>query len=127
MHFQKRQKIHFCTRKKSENCISGTFKKFSCANIDFLSFLKLQKMCFFTFEIALFFPILEHCAVVESPLPQQLELNCAPRNRALHCIAHHSNSLLDEAWRNCRTYIIRTMPRGLPSSAAFTTRHLAAQ
>ena len=51
LHFQKWQKINFCTRKKSENCI---FKLFSGAKIDFLPFLKWQKMCFCTFEIARF-------------------------------------------------------------------------
>ena len=40
LHFQKWQKINFCTRKKSENCIFGSFKLFSCAKIDFLPFLK---------------------------------------------------------------------------------------
>ena len=40
---------------QSKNCIFGSFKLFSCAKIDFfLPFLKLQKMCFGTFEIALF-------------------------------------------------------------------------
>ena len=40
--FQKRQKINFCTRKKSENCIFGSFQLFSGAKIDFfLPFLKL--------------------------------------------------------------------------------------
>ena len=55
LHFQKWQKINFCTRKKSENCIFGSFKLFSCAKINFLSFLKVQIMLFCTFEIALFF------------------------------------------------------------------------
>ena len=35
MHFQKSQKIYFCTRKKSKNCIFGSFKLFSGAKIDF--------------------------------------------------------------------------------------------
>ena len=55
LHFQKWQKINFCTRKKSENCIFGSFKLFSGAKIDFLPFLKMQIMFFCTFEIALFF------------------------------------------------------------------------
>ena len=60
MQFQKWHKINFCTRKslkvpkilgifQSENCIFGSFKLFSGAEIDFLPFLKLH-----------FFPILEH-------------------------------------------------------------------
>ena len=52
LHFQKWQKINICARKKSGNCIFGTFS--SCKKIDFLPFLKQQKMCFCTFEIALF-------------------------------------------------------------------------
>ena len=39
---------------QSENCIFGSFKLFSCEKIDFLPFLKWQKMCFCTFQIALF-------------------------------------------------------------------------
>ena len=45
----------------SWNCISGSFKLFPSSKIDFLLFLKLQKLCFCTFDIALFFLILEHC------------------------------------------------------------------
>ena len=40
LHFQKWQKINFCTRKKSEKSIFGISKLFSCAKIDFLPFLK---------------------------------------------------------------------------------------
>ena len=54
LHLQKWQKINFCTIKKSENCIFGSFKLFSGAKIDFLSFLKMKIIFFFTFEIALF-------------------------------------------------------------------------
>ena len=64
--FQKWQKINFCTRKKSENCIFGRFKLFSSAKIDLLPFLKMQIMCFCTFEIVLFFLILEHCVIEEA-------------------------------------------------------------
>ena len=46
--------MNFCTRKKVLNCIFGSFKLFSGAKIDFLPFLKFQKMCFCTFEIAFF-------------------------------------------------------------------------
>ena len=71
-YLQKWQKINFCTRKslklsktwgffQSENCIFGSFKLFSVAKNDFLPFLKMQIMLFWTFEIALFSPILEHC------------------------------------------------------------------
>ena len=48
------KKISFCTRKRSENCIFGSFKTFSGAKIDFLPFLKMQIMCICTFEMALF-------------------------------------------------------------------------
>ena len=46
------QKCNFLTKK---NRIFGSFKLFSGAKIDFLPFLKLQKMCFCTFESTLFF------------------------------------------------------------------------
>ena len=51
--FQKWQKINFCTRKKFKTSKNAIFGLFSGAIIDFLPFLKLQKMCFCTFEIAL--------------------------------------------------------------------------
>ena len=48
LHFQKWQKINFCTRNKfritkhpffqSQNCIFGSFKLYSCVKIDFLPF-----------------------------------------------------------------------------------------
>jgi len=38
LHFQKWQKINFCTRKKSENCIFVSFKLFSGAKNEFLCF-----------------------------------------------------------------------------------------
>ena len=38
LHFQKWQKNNFLHQKKSENCIFGIFKLFSCAKIDFLPF-----------------------------------------------------------------------------------------
>ena len=47
-----------------KNRIFGSFKLFSGAKIDFLPFLKMQIILFCTFEIALFFPILEHCDVI---------------------------------------------------------------
>ena len=55
LHFQKSQKINFCIRKKPENCIFGSFELFSSAKMNFLPFLKMQRMLFCTFEIALFF------------------------------------------------------------------------
>ena len=54
LHFQKWHKINFSTRKKSENGIFDSFKLFSCAKNDFLPFLKMQIICFCTFEITLF-------------------------------------------------------------------------
>ena len=75
LHFQKWQKIYFCTRKKfktTKNAIFGLKKtgflvilNFFWCKIDFLTFLKLRKMCFCTFEIA-FFPTLEHCVALYS-------------------------------------------------------------
>ena len=54
--FQKWQKKNFfCTRKKSENCIFGSFKLYSCAKLDFFAIFQISKLCFCTFEIA-FFP-----------------------------------------------------------------------
>ena len=55
LHFQKWQKINFCNRKKTEIFIFVSFKLYSSVKIDFLPFLNLQKMCFCTFDIALFF------------------------------------------------------------------------
>ena len=55
LHFQKWQKINFCTRKKCENWIFGSFKLFSGTKMDFLPFSKMQIMFFCTFEIAFFF------------------------------------------------------------------------
>ena len=52
--FQKWHKINFCTRKKFETTKNAISRLFSGAKIDFLPFLKLQIMCFCTFEIALF-------------------------------------------------------------------------
>jgi len=57
----KAQKFIFCTRKKFKTNKNAIFGLFSSAKIDFLPFLKMQIMCFCTFEIALFFLILEHC------------------------------------------------------------------
>ena len=53
--FKKWQKINFCTRKKFKTTKNTIFGLFSGAKIDFLPFLKMQIMCFCTFEIALFF------------------------------------------------------------------------
>ena len=55
-----RKKSAISKVQKSENCIFGSFKLFSGAFFDFLPFLKRQIMFFCTFEIALFFLILEH-------------------------------------------------------------------
>ena len=49
------KKAIFGPGKSPKNCIFGSFKLFSGAKIDLMPFLKLQKMCFCTFEIALFF------------------------------------------------------------------------
>ena len=54
LHFQNWQKINFCTRKKSEKFIFGSFILFTCAKIDFLPILKMQIMLFCPFEIAVF-------------------------------------------------------------------------
>ena len=54
MHFQKWQKISFCTRKNFKTTKNAIFRLFSGAKIDFLPFLKMQIMCCCTFEIALF-------------------------------------------------------------------------
>ena len=54
LHFQKWQKINFCTRKKLKTTKNAIFGLFSGAKIDFLPFLKLQIMFFCTFQIALF-------------------------------------------------------------------------
>jgi len=51
----KAQKFIFCTRKKFKTNKNAIFGLFSSAKIDFLPFLKMQIMCFCTFEIALFF------------------------------------------------------------------------
>ena len=71
LHFQKWQRINFCTRKKFKTTknaifgpkkrIFGCYKHFSGAKIDFLPFLKWQKMCFCTFKIALFSNFRAHC------------------------------------------------------------------
>ena len=65
--FQKWQKINFCTRKKFKITKNAIFGIFSGAKIVFLPFLKMQIMCFCTFEVALFFLILEHCVVIVQP------------------------------------------------------------
>ena len=54
LQFQKWQKINFCTRKKFKTTKNAIFGLFSRAKIDFLPFLKMQKMFFCAFEIALF-------------------------------------------------------------------------
>ena len=61
LHFPKWQKINFCTRKKSENFIFGSFKLFSVQKLIFYYFWKC-KSCFFALLKLHFFPILEHCA-----------------------------------------------------------------
>ena len=48
------QKPIFCSRKKFKTTKNAIFGLFSGAKIDFLPFLKMQIMCFCTFEIALF-------------------------------------------------------------------------
>ena len=55
LQFQKWQKINFCTRKKFKTTKNAIFGLFSGAKIEFSPFLKMQIMCFCTFEIALFF------------------------------------------------------------------------
>ena len=54
LHFQKWQKINFCTRRKFKTTKNAILNFFSGAKINFLPFLKWQKMGFCTFEIALF-------------------------------------------------------------------------
>ena len=54
LRFKKWQKINFGTRKKFKTTKNAIFGLFSGAKIDFLPFLKMQIMCFCTFEIALF-------------------------------------------------------------------------
>ena len=49
LHFQKWQKINFCTRKKSENCIFGSFKLFSGAKIDFFAIFENANNAFLHF------------------------------------------------------------------------------
>ena len=55
------KKINFCTRKKSENCIFGSFKLFSGAKIDFFAIFENAKNVFFVLLKLHFFLILEHC------------------------------------------------------------------
>ena len=56
MHFKNgKKKIDFCTRKKFKTTKNAIFGLFSGAKVDFSSFLKMQIMCFCTFEIALYF------------------------------------------------------------------------
>ena len=50
--------MQFLDQKKR---IFGCYKHFSGAKIDFLPFLKWQKMCFCTFKIALFSNFRAHC------------------------------------------------------------------
>ena len=54
-YFKNGKKINFCTRKKFKTTKNENFGLFSGAKIDFLPCLKMQIMCFCTFEIALFF------------------------------------------------------------------------
>ena len=61
-------KIYFCTRKKfktTKNTICGLF---SGAKMDFLPFLKMQIMCFCTFEIALFSNFRALCKVKQQKI-----------------------------------------------------------
>ena len=67
--FQKWQKIIFCTRKNSENCIFGNFKLFSCAKMNFSPFLKMQIMVFCTYEIALFSNFRALCILFHNEIP----------------------------------------------------------
>ena len=63
--FKNGKKSIFAPEKKfktAKNAISGLF---SGAKIDFLPFLKMQIMLLSTFEIALFFAILEHCVLTD--------------------------------------------------------------
>ena len=62
LHFQKWQKINFCTRKKFKNTKNAIFGLFSSAKINFLPFLKMQIMFFCTSEIALFSNFRALCA-----------------------------------------------------------------
>ena len=52
--FSKMAKNQYLHQKKSLKLQKMQFNLFSGAKIDFLPFLKMQKMCFCTFEIALF-------------------------------------------------------------------------
>ena len=49
MHFQKWQKINFCIRKKSENCIFGSFKLFSSAKNWLFAIFEIAKDVFLYF------------------------------------------------------------------------------
>ena len=53
-YFKNGKKSIFCTRKKFKTTKNAILNFFSGAKIDFLQFFKLRKMCFCTFEIALF-------------------------------------------------------------------------
>ena len=53
-YFKNGKKSIFCTRKKFKTSKNAIFGIFSGAKIDFLRFLKWQKMCSCTFKIALF-------------------------------------------------------------------------
>ena len=65
MHFQKWQKINFCSRKKFKTNKNAIFRLFSGAKIDFLPFLKRLIMCFCTFVIALFSNFRALCAAAQ--------------------------------------------------------------
>ena len=60
------KKSIFAQQKKFKTTKNAIFGLFSGAKIDFLPFLKVQIMCFCTFEIALF-PILEHRVRLDMP------------------------------------------------------------
>ena len=47
--FKNGKKINFCTRKKSENCIFGSFKLFSGEKIDFFAIFENANNAFLQF------------------------------------------------------------------------------
>ena len=109
LHFQKWQKINFCTRKKSENQFLVVLNFFLVQKLIFLPFLKYQKMCFCTLEIALFFEFWSTVILWGSIVGRMKTRSCTMFDfqdfglifaGQMHCLPQRLKSMLFEIFSN---------------------------
>ena len=100
LQFQKWQKINFCTRKKFKIAFLVVLNFFLVKKIDFFAIFEIAKMCFCTFEIALFSNFRALCAkdlfkvdlfyiykIYRPFWPSQSEKKCAIWESHIDCLS----------------------------------------